>query len=140
MTPDHHDSTLPYHLFAGFALVLAWLRMHVGSSLQLNIPSRRPGPNSSVSRTQLTGRLPGDTIMVESGMYAETIRIDKKISLIGVDSGGGSPVIDAGKKGTALEFVADGCAVEGFTIRNSEPLPGSVSPRTITHPAQHADE
>ena len=66
----------------------------------------------------------GDTITVESGVYPETIRIDKKLTLIGIDSGSGYPVIDAGRKGPALEIVADGCTVEGFTIQNSEALAG----------------
>ena len=35
----------------------------------------------------------GDTIRVESGTYAENIKLDKKIVLIGVDSGNGAPVI-----------------------------------------------
>jgi len=67
---------------------------------------------------------PGDTITVESGVYHENLRIDKKLTLIGVDSGGGDPVIDAGMKGPAMEIVADGCTVEGFTIQNSEAFAG----------------
>jgi eukaryotic-like serine/threonine-protein kinase len=66
----------------------------------------------------------GDTITVESGIYPETLRIDKKLTLIGIDSGAGYPVIDAGKKGPALEIVADGCTIEGFTIQNTESLAG----------------
>ncbi|MGA2918644.1 protein kinase domain-containing protein [Methanoregula sp.] len=60
----------------------------------------------------------GDTIRVESGTYAENIKLDKKITLIGVDSGNGVPVIQPGKKGDDIEIIADGCTVEGFTIEN----------------------
>ncbi|MFA5220901.1 MAG: protein kinase [Methanoregula sp.] len=62
---------------------------------------------------------PGDTITVESGLYPESIRIDKKIFLTGIDSGGGAPVIDPQKKGNAIEILADGCTVKGFTLQNS---------------------
>jgi parallel beta-helix repeat protein len=60
----------------------------------------------------------GDTIRVESGTYAENIKIDKKIALIGVDSGNGAPVIQPGKNGDDITIIADGCSIEGFTIEN----------------------
>ncbi len=66
----------------------------------------------------------GDTVTVESGIYPGTVRIDKKILLIGIDSGNGAPVIDPGSKGNGVEILADGCSVEGFVIRNSDLLNG----------------
>jgi len=62
---------------------------------------------------------PGDTVRVQSGTYREEIRLDKKIALIGVDNGGGNPVIDTERKGDAIEIRVDGCIVDGFAIRNS---------------------
>jgi nitrous oxidase accessory protein NosD len=62
---------------------------------------------------------PGDTVRVQSGIYTEEILLDKKIALIGIDNGGGIPVIDAGQKGNAIEVRVDGCVVDGFSIRNS---------------------
>lgn len=62
---------------------------------------------------------PGDTVRVQSGTYPEEIRLDKKIALIGIDNGGGRPVIDTEGKGNAVEVRVDGCVVDGFTIRNS---------------------
>ncbi len=67
--------------------------------------------------------LPGDTITVESGTYAENVRLDKKISLIGLDSGAGAPVIDP-PTGNAIEILADNCAVQGFVIKNRVLLSG----------------
>jgi len=66
----------------------------------------------------------GDTVTVESGTYAESVRLDKKILLVGIDSGNGAPIIDPGKTGNAVEIRSDGCTVEGFVIRNSELLNG----------------
>ncbi len=86
----------------------------------------------------------GDVITVESGTYLENVRIDKRILLTGIDSGNGMPVIDAGKKGNAVEIRVDGCTIEGFVIRNSELLNGvyvssdfdTIRKNTITGNAQ----
>jgi eukaryotic-like serine/threonine-protein kinase len=67
---------------------------------------------------------PGDTIWVNSGTYKENILLNKKINLIGVDSGGGAPIIDTADKGNAMEILADGCRVEGFTLQNIELING----------------
>jgi parallel beta-helix repeat protein len=66
----------------------------------------------------------GDTIFVESGTYPERVVLNKKISLIGVDSGGGPPVIDASQAGNGVDIRVDGCAVERFVIRNGSLFTG----------------
>jgi len=68
--------------------------------------------------------IPGDTILVNSGTYRENLLLDKKINLIGIDSGGGAPIIDPANKRNAMEILADGCRVEGFTFQNIELLNG----------------
>ncbi len=72
----------------------------------------------------VTWASPLDTITVRSGTYPETVRINKKITLIGVDTGGGAPVIDPGNRGAALVIGADGCTVGGFTLQNSATASG----------------
>jgi eukaryotic-like serine/threonine-protein kinase len=66
----------------------------------------------------------GDTVKVESGIYQENVRLTKKITLIGVDTGAGAPVISPGNKDPALVILADGCIVRGFTIQNSDQASG----------------
>jgi parallel beta-helix repeat protein len=66
----------------------------------------------------------GDTIFVESGTYPETLLLDKKITLTGIDSGGGLPVIDAVQTGNGLDIRVDGCTVEHFIIQNGSLFTG----------------
>ena len=72
----------------------------------------------------ITWASPGDTIKVESGLYPESLRINKPITLVGIDTGGGAPVIDPMKKGNAIEILANGCIVKGFAIQNSDVFSG----------------
>jgi len=67
---------------------------------------------------------PGDTIFVESGTYFETVILDKKIILMGIDSGGGLPVIDAAQLGNGVDIRVDSCTVERFIIRNGSLFAG----------------
>jgi len=62
----------------------------------------------------------GDTVKVQSGAYDENVRLEKKIILLGVDSGTGVPVIDPKGKGDAIQISAEGCTVDGFIIQNTQ--------------------
>jgi len=62
---------------------------------------------------------PGDTIQVHSGTYNEHVVVNKTLTLQGVDTGSGLPVVDAGDSGDAITISADGCTVEDFKARNS---------------------
>jgi parallel beta-helix repeat protein len=66
----------------------------------------------------------GDTILVESGTYFETVLLNKKIILKGVDSGSGLPVIDPGQTGDGVDIRIDGCTVEHVIIRNGSLFTG----------------
>jgi len=66
----------------------------------------------------------GDTILVQSGTYQEQIRIDKRLTIRGVDTGNGTPVIDPEKKGNAVEITSYGCTFSGFIIQNAALLSG----------------
>jgi parallel beta-helix repeat protein len=61
----------------------------------------------------------GDTILVHSGTYYENVNVTKQLTLQGVDTGSGKPVVDAGSSGSAITLSADGITLEGFKATNS---------------------
>jgi nitrous oxidase accessory protein len=58
--------------------------------------------------------VPGDVIEVASGEYDESLNVNKQLSLIGVDTGNGAPIVNL------VRIVADNCELKGFKIYNSE--------------------
>ncbi|MGB8309627.1 MAG: NosD domain-containing protein [Methanoregula sp.] len=109
-------------LFCFAAVLISAVCIQVVSGAQYIVAPSGGGFTSI--QTAVTWASPLDTVIVRSGTYPGTVKIDKKLNLIGVDTGGGAPVIDPGKKGSALEIDADGCSVEGFTIQNSATASG----------------
>ncbi len=61
---------------------------------------------------------PGDTIEVHSGIYFELVNVKKQLTVRGVDTGGGKPVVDARRRGSAITLTVDGTTLEGFTVTN----------------------
>ena len=60
---------------------------------------------------------PGDTIIVESGTYIESLMVNKSIILRGIDTGSGIPLIES-EDGPAITLKADGITIEGFGARS----------------------
>ena len=61
----------------------------------------------------------GDTIEVRSGTYYENVDVNKQLTLRGVDTGAGMPVVDAGGSGSVIILSADKIKLEGFAVINS---------------------
>ena len=61
----------------------------------------------------------GDLIEVYSGTYQENLNVNKKLTLYGVDTGEGNPVIDAHNLGSAITISADGVDLGWFNVTNS---------------------
>ncbi len=61
----------------------------------------------------------GDTIEVQSGVYRENVYIFKTLTLQGIDSGKGQPVVDADGSGSVISITSNGTIVEGFNITGS---------------------
>jgi nitrous oxidase accessory protein NosD len=85
----------------------SWLNAAVLFGLMLMIacssaiPAGRNGSKDFVIQEAIDCAMPGDRIEVASGTYFENPVISTKISLVGI----GNPVIDAGKKGSALTIL-----------------------------------
>ena len=63
----------------------------------------------------------GDYIVVQSGVYFEDINVNKQLSLEGVDTGKGYPIINAGDSSvSAITLSADGIVLVGFEVVDSE--------------------
>jgi parallel beta-helix repeat protein len=70
------------------------------------------GPGESL-QAALNGANPGDTILVQGGVYRESLNITMPIIL----EGRGHPLLDGNSIGSAITIKADGARVSGFEIR-----------------------
>ncbi|HWQ19134.1 MAG TPA: NosD domain-containing protein [Methanotrichaceae archaeon] len=70
-------------------------------------------------QSAISSAMPGDTIQVQSGIYKGPVAVAKRLHLVGNDTGGGRPVVDAGGTGSTIALMANGCSLEGFEARNS---------------------
>jgi len=61
----------------------------------------------------------GDTVLVYNGTYTETVALNKRLTLTGVEQ----PTIDAQSLGDAINITADNCTVRGFSCVNAQPSP-----------------
>jgi len=61
----------------------------------------------------------GDIIEVQSGVYRENVHVYKTLTLQGIDSGKGLPVVDAGGSGSVISITSNGTIVKGFNITGS---------------------
>jgi parallel beta-helix repeat protein len=61
----------------------------------------------------------GDTVLVLSGTYYENVYVSREITLRGVDTGKGKPVVNAGGSGSAITLYADNVTLGGFNVTKS---------------------
>jgi parallel beta-helix repeat protein len=61
----------------------------------------------------------GDLIEVQSGLYRENVYVYKTLTLQGIDTGSGLPVVDAGGSGSVISMTSNDTIVKGFNITGS---------------------
>ena len=65
------------------------------------------------------GTVAGDTITANSGTYAENVNVNKRLSLLGLDTGSGMPVVDGLKGVAAISITANDVVVQGFVATDA---------------------
>lgn len=62
----------------------------------------------------------GDIVEVQSGTYRENVYFfNMPVTLLGVDTGKGLPVVDAGRSSSAITILSNDTTVSGFNLTNS---------------------
>ena len=80
--------------------------------MQQRLPYALATATTSASRQPLMPQTPpGDIIVVRSSIYHENVNVTKQLTLSGIDTGSGKPVVDAGG-GSAITLSADEITLE----------------------------
>ncbi len=77
------------------------------------------GCNYSTIQQAIDSSHAGDTILVQSGTYNENVYVSRELTLRGVDTGKGIPVVNAGGSGSVITLYADNITLEGFNVTGS---------------------
>ncbi|HOO53320.1 MAG TPA: NosD domain-containing protein [Methanothrix sp.] len=83
------------------------------------------GCNYTTIQAAIEAAEDGEVVEVESGTYNENVVVDKSITLRGVDTGEGVPVVNARGNGSAVILKADGIVLEGLYITNAGSYPSA---------------
>ncbi|MDE3096376.1 MAG: nitrous oxide reductase family maturation protein NosD [Chloroflexota bacterium] len=97
------------------ALVLAPVIVAAAALTAVRASAQTAGPGAQTLQQRIDAAAPDDIVIVEGGVFHESIVINKPISLIGR----GWPVIDGGGEGDVVTVAADDVVLSGFVVRNS---------------------
>jgi parallel beta-helix repeat protein len=100
-------------------IILIILILIVGAAQAAKIVVEPAGENIMAIQSAINNANEGDIIEVQSGTYEEHIYLTKAVTLTGVDTGKGRPIINASGVGSALTLAANGSKVEGFNFTGS---------------------
>lgn len=100
-------------------LIILILILFIGYVQAANVSVGPADEDYSQIQEALANSTNGDTIEVHSGIYRERIRIIRSVTLMGIDTGDGLPVIDAEGLGNAITLMANGSVVKGFNLTGS---------------------
>jgi parallel beta-helix repeat protein len=76
--------------------------------------------NYSVIQQAVDNASAGDIVEVQSGVYRENVYLfNMPVTLLGVDTGKGLPVVDAGGSSSAITILSNDTTISGFNLTNS---------------------
>lgn len=104
-------------IFFAALLLCVGLFCTTGSAVTLSVGE---GGYATISDA-LTRVVPGDTILVKSGTYHESLTISVPVTIRGVDTGSGMPVIVATEGDAAVVLDARDSTLEGLSITGTVP-------------------
>ena len=81
------------------------------------------GTDYTTIQAAINAASPIDEIHVDSGTYYENVNVNKKLTLRGIDTGTGMPVVDARGSGSTITLSAEGITIEGFTVTGAGSYP-----------------
>lgn len=92
----------------------------------------RVAPGESIQQV-IDRAEPGDIIEIERGRYVENLRIDKALTLRGIDR----PTIDGGLSGHTILVTAEDVTLEGLVVTNSGASLRDQNAGIYLHPGAH---
>jgi len=114
-----------------FIIIIASLRIKLitATPSTLKVPSQYPTIQAAINAAA-----PGDTILIEPGIYYERAIVNKTVNVFGTDQT--TTIIDGKGKGPILNITATGVAIKNLTIQNAQYYVGiwaeKAAPNTIT--------
>ncbi len=84
----------------------------LATTAQAAILRVRPGADLQAA---VAAAAPGDVVEIERGHYRANLRIDKPLTLRGIDR----PTISGGQEGDTIRVAAEGVVIEGIIVRDS---------------------
>lgn len=119
--------TAIYKNYLGMSIALSLIILSVSWVAHAEvIPVCKDGCDYASIQEVIDAAVPGDLIEVQSGTYSENVNVTKQLTLRGVDTGAGTPVVDADHNGCAITLLADGIVLEGIDVRTSF-IEGTIS-------------
>src|SRR5271157_423073 len=105
-------------LFCLFILMIAYTSF-IAQSVNTIIVDPSGSGNYTTIQAAINAASPGDTILVYSGLYKENVVVDRPISLMGMNTGSGLPVVDGSGGDSAINITADGVNLQGFNVTHA---------------------
>jgi parallel beta-helix repeat protein len=100
-------------------LAIIAIMLLVGAAPAATIVVCPSGCNYCIIQKAIDASSAGDIIEVHSGTYYENVYVSRELTLRGMDTGKGKPVVNAGKSGSAIVLYADNITLEGFNVTGS---------------------